>query len=58
LLNILLQYYRKRHFTGLSRKKPAYHKNLQKYLNASTYQQIEWINLDQNRIELNSLRKK
>lgn len=46
------------HFTSLSRKKAAYKKNLQKHLNASTYQQTDWINFDQNQIELHSLRKK
>lgn len=46
------------HFTGLTRKKGAYHKNLQKYLTASTYQHIDWINFDQNQVELHTLRKK
>ncbi|VGO22808.1 hypothetical protein SCARR_04905 [Pontiella sulfatireligans] len=46
------------HFTGLSRKKASYEKNLQKYLNASEFEQIDWINFDQNEIELSSLRKK
>ena len=46
------------HFTALSRKKSTYQKNLQKYLHASPYQQIDWINFDQNQIELHSLRKK
>jgi len=46
------------HFTGLARKKSAYQKNLQKYLDVSPYQQIDWINFDQNRIELHTLRKK
>ncbi len=46
------------HFTGLTRKKSAYQKNLQKYLDVSPYQQIDWINFDQNKIELHTLRKK
>lgn len=46
------------HVTGLSRKKPAYLKNLQKYINASAYQKIEWINFDQNKIEICTLGKK
>jgi hypothetical protein len=46
------------HFTGLSRNKSAYQKNLQKYLNASTSQQIDWINFDRHEIELHTLEKK
>jgi len=46
------------HFTALSRKKSAYKKNLQKYLDASTYQHIDWINFNQNQIELHALGKK
>jgi GxxExxY protein len=46
------------HFTGLTRKKAAYQKNLQKFINASTYQQIDWINFDMNKVELHTLRKK
>ena len=46
------------HFTTLNRKKAAYCKNLKKYLNATKYQRIEWVNFDQNQIELQSLSKK
>ncbi|MCK4564501.1 MAG: GxxExxY protein [Verrucomicrobia bacterium] len=46
------------HFTALSRKKSTYKKNLQKYLDASTHRHIDWINFNQNQIELHTLGKK
>lgn len=46
------------HFTGLTRKKAAYQKNIQKYLTASSYQRIDWVNFDGSQIELCSLTKK
>ena len=46
------------HITALSRKKNIYQKNLQKYLHASTCQYMDWINFDQNQIELHTLSKK
>lgn len=45
------------HVSGLSRNKPSYRKNLQKYLNASSAQYLDWINFDQNQIEIHTLHK-
>ena len=45
------------HVTGLSRKQSVYKKNLQKYLDASIYQHVEWINFDQNQIKLHTLNR-
>lgn len=46
------------HITGLSRNKFTYMKHLQKYLNTSAFQQVDWINFDQNQIEIRTLGKK
>ncbi len=46
------------HVTGISRKKSIYQKNLQKYLITSIHSQIDWINFDQNQIEIRTLGKK
>lgn len=43
------------HITGLTRNKSFYAENLYKYLRASPMQYIDWINFDQNRVELITL---
>jgi hypothetical protein len=45
------------HVSGLTRNKPSCCKNLQKYLNASSAQYLDWINFDQNQIEIYTLNK-
>jgi GxxExxY protein len=46
------------HFTCLGRKRTSYANNLEKYLQASSYRQIDWVNFDRKTITLQSLRKK